>query len=188
MTTNRPYTSWGNWSKVSAYSTSPDADITDYLSGGDSDWCELMEKSGAYDLICKAYRDAINEALPAGVSLAGDEFLGPYEIEEGEFDGYPTTEDGDVDLKACLEGIDLGQICDRFDVLTLDDIAREMGSKAKEPAKAASRAMQRGKVEPLARVQLDGWAQPRAVYLAEQVRAALKSRPGAGARTDRASV
>lgn len=188
MTTNRPYKSWGDWTNISDRTVTLESHVAEYMHGGDSDWRELMEKSGAYDLICEAYRAAINEALPPGVSLAGNDFFGPYEIEDGEFDDYPTTENGDVDLKACIEDIDLAPILEQFDVLTLDDIAREMGSQAKEPAKVASRAMQRLKVEPLARVQLDGWAQPRAVYLAEQVREALAARPGAGARTDRASA
>jgi hypothetical protein len=52
------------------------------------------------DAIVRDYRAAINQALPAGVSLAGDEFIGP----------WPCV---DVDITACVESVDLWAIVER---------------------------------------------------------------------------
>lgn len=67
------------------------------------------------DAIESDYREAINAALPAGVSLAGDEFYGPAYPAEQDFDGFDTDEHGDLDVKAIIEGIDLWAIIAKHD-------------------------------------------------------------------------
>lgn len=179
-------TSYGTWcNQVSPYSTSPDADVVDYIGGGDSDWLELVEKSGALEEMQSDYRAAINEALPPSISLCGDEFIGPAYPEDGEFDGYPIDEYGGLDLKALLEDIDLADIVDRNDPLTLDSIGRwELKSQAANPAKAAAAAMSRLGLKPYTYVPNADSGRPQAVYLAGPVRKALAERPGRGTRTD----
>lgn len=179
-------TSYGTWcNQVSAYSTSPEQDIEDYIGGGDAQWRELLEASGALEQIHTDFRNAVEAALPPGVSLCGDEFIGPAYPDDDEWDGYPTDEHGGLDIKACLEDISLEEIVKRNDIVTLEEIGRfRLQSKAKNVASAASQAMKRLGVKPLARVQIDGEGQPVSVYNEETVRKALASRPGRGKRTD----
>lgn len=182
----RTTTSYGTWcNQASTYSTSPEADILDYINGGDSEWRSLMAASGALEAIQDDYRAAINEALPGSVSLSGDEFIGPYQPDDDEWEGYPVDEFGSLDIKAICEGIDLEPILQRHDIITLEDIGRfELKSKAKNPSSAASQAMRRLGIKPISRCQIDGEGQPIAVYNAKEVRKALANRPGRGTRTD----
>jgi hypothetical protein len=175
-------TSYGTWcNQVNQYSTSPDSDVVDYISGGDSDWLELVEKSGALEEMQSAYRNAINEALPSSVSLCGDEFIGP---------AYPEDDDEveDLDIKALVEDIDLADIVERYDPVTLQDIGRwELKSKAANPAKAAAAAMSRLGLKPYAYVP-SASGRPQAIYLKGDVQGALAARPGRGKRTDLADA
>lgn len=179
-------TSYGTWcNRVNQYSTSPDADVLDYINGGDNDWQELLDASGALAQIQADYRAAINAALPDSVSLAGDEFIGPAYPDDNEFDGYPTDEDGVLDFQAIVEGIDLEPIVERNDVLTLEAIGRwELESKSTQPAKIAAAAMSRLGVKPAVYVPVAGSSRPKAIYRASEVRAAIANRPGRGKRTD----
>ena len=182
-------TSYGTWTnRVDIYSTGPDADVLDHINGGDSDWRELLQSSGALARIQAEYRDAIEQALPDGISLCGEEFIGPWQPEDGEFDGYPTDEHDALNFAAMVEEIDLAAIVDRNEPLTLEDIGRdEMKSKAKEPAKAASKAMSRLGVKPAYGYHPNpDSGRPQALYRAGDVRQALAARPGQGARTDKA--
>jgi hypothetical protein len=112
-------TSYGTWcNRVAPYSTSPDTDVIDYISGGDRDWLERVETSGALEAMQAAFRAAINAALPGSISLCGDEFIGPAYPDENEFDGYPADEDGALDYKAIVESIDLAGIIDAHAPLT----------------------------------------------------------------------
>ncbi|MFD4912875.1 hypothetical protein ACFWNR_06585 [Streptomyces virginiae] len=179
-------TSYGTWcNRVSPYSTSPDVDVLDYINGGDSDWRELLEESGALDAIQHAYRDAIEAALPPGISLCGDEFIGPAYPDDDEFDGYPTDENGSLDFAAMMEGIDLGAIVDREEPLTLQDIGQNvLKSGAKDPAKAAAAAMARHGVKPMKYLPHPESGRPRALFRSGDVTTALADRPGRGHRTD----
>jgi hypothetical protein len=114
MTTTTSYGTWCN--RVAPYSTSPDADVVDFIGGGDPEWLQRMESTGAIAEIQTAYRAAINAALPNSVSLCGDEFIGPAYPDDNEFDGYPTDEHGALDFKSIAEEIDLAAIVDRHDV------------------------------------------------------------------------
>ncbi|MFD3336131.1 hypothetical protein ACFWV1_26310 [Streptomyces sp. NPDC058700] len=180
---------YGTWTNlVNTYSTGPDADVLAQIDGGDPEWRALLETTGALDDIKLEYRRAIDAALPPGIGLSGDEILGSWLPEEGEFDGYPTDEHGDLDFAAMVEDIDLGSIVDRNEPLTLEGIGRdEMQSKAKEPAKAASKAMSRLGVKPAYGYHPNpDSGRPQALYRAGDVRKALASRPGQGTRTDKA--
>lgn len=183
MTTTTSYGTWCN--RVNQYSTSPDSDVLDYINGGDSDWQTLLDESGALEQIQREYRQAIENALPDDVSLCGDEFIGPAYPEDGEFDGYPTDEHGALDFAAMVEGIDLEEIVERNDPLTLEAIGRwELKSQAQNPAKAASKAMSRLGVKPFTYHPHPESGRPQALYRAGDVRNALGNRPGRGTRTD----
>lgn len=183
MTTTTSYGTWNN--RVAPYSTSPDADVDDYITGGDPEWRDLLIASGALDRIKAEYRNAINAALPADIALCGDEFIGPAEPEDGEFDDYPTDEDGNLDFVAMVEDIDLAEIIDRNEPLTLEDIGRdELESTAKNPAKSASGVMAKLGLKPTAYVPNSESGRPQAIYLKGDVQRALAKRPGRGKRTD----
>lgn len=185
--TTTSYGTWGN--RVNTYSTSPDADVLDYINGGDSDWRDLLEASGALNSIQRAYRDAIEAALPPGISLCGDEFIGPAYPDDDEFDGYPTDEHDSLDFAAMVEDIDLGAIVDREEPLTLQDIGRNvLKSGAKDPAKAAAAAMARLNVKPMILLPHPESRRPRALFRSGDVTDALAARPGQGARTDKANA
>lgn len=175
-------TSYGTWcNQVNQYSTSPDSDVLDYINGGGNAWQELLEASGALQLIQDEYREAINDALPDSVALSGDEFIGPAEPDDDEFANYPATKHGELDLKAIVENIDLQAIVERNEPLTLEEIGRfEMKSTAKEPAKAASKAMSRLGLKPHAYVPHPESNRPQAIYLKGALREALANRPGKG--------
>ena len=48
MITNTDYGTWVNHGDQ--YNVSVEATLTDYLNGGDSEWCERVEASGAFDV------------------------------------------------------------------------------------------------------------------------------------------
>lgn len=72
MTTTTSYGSWVRATGSSAFTL--DGEVADaLLAGADSnDYTEDQITA-----VATAYRDAINEALPEGVSLCGNEFYGP---------------------------------------------------------------------------------------------------------------
>lgn len=182
----RTTTSYGTWcNQVSPYSTSPDVDVVDFIGGADSDWQELVEKSGALEEMQAGFRAAIDAALPDSISLCGDEFIGPAYPDDDEFDGYPTDEHGALDLKACLEDIDLTAIVEACEPVTLEEIGRwELKSEAKDPAKVASKVMSRLGLKPYTYLPHPESGRPQAIYLKGTVREALAKRPGRGKRTD----
>lgn len=179
-------TSYGTWcNRVAPFSTSPDVDVIDFINGGDADWREMLEESGALDQIQREYRDAINAALPDDISLCGDEFIGPAYPEDGEFDDYPHDEFDSLDFKAMVEDIDLTEIVERNEPLTAENIGRwELKSQAKDPAKVASSTMKRLGVKPFHYMPHPESGRPQALYRAGEVRAAIAKRPGQGSRTD----
>jgi len=178
----RMTTIYGSWTTlVNPHSPGPDADVLDYISGGDSDWRQLMDASGALAAMQDDYRAEINKALPPSVSLSGVEFIGPNKLENGEWDGYPVDENGDLDIRAICESVDLESILERHDIITLEEIGRfELNSRAQNPSSAASQAMRRLGLKPLARVQINGEGQAVAVYNRATVRKALSKRTGRG--------
>ena len=175
-------TSYGTWcNRVNNYSTSPDADVLDYINGGDSAWQHLLEESGLLEEIQRQYRAAIDAALPPSISLCGDEFIGPYEPDDDEFDGYPMDDYGILDFAAMVEDIDLGAIVERNEPVTLEYIGRWLlNTKSANPAKVASAAMSRLGLKPVAYVTSES-GRPQAIYVESNVKEALAKRPGRGA-------
>lgn len=106
MTTTTEYGTWNNHGDRSALTV--EDTVTSYIGGGDSEWVERCETTGALENMVAAYRTAINNALPNGVSLAGDNFYGPY---------YETDQDwdGELDIAEIITGIDLGAIVAEHD-------------------------------------------------------------------------
>lgn len=188
--TYRTNTEYGTWcNRINQYSTSLEADILDYINGGDNNWQERLEASGALELIQDEYRQAINDALPDSISLSGDQFIGPAEPDDGEFGDYPAAKDGALNLKAIVEDIDLAAIVERNEPLTLEEIGRwEMNSTAKEPAKAASRALSRLGLKPHTYLPHPESNRPQAIYLKGTVQEALAKRPGKGNRTPKTAA
>jgi hypothetical protein len=72
MTTNRSYGSWVRATGSSAMTL--DGEVADALLAG-VDFSDYTDEQ--IEAVAAAYRAAINEALPEGVSLCGDEFYGP---------------------------------------------------------------------------------------------------------------
>ena len=68
------------------------------------------------DAIAADYRAAINEALPEGVALAGDEFIGPYYAEDATWGPELEDEDGRLDIKAIVDSVDLWAIVAKHEI------------------------------------------------------------------------
>lgn len=66
------------------------------------------------DSIVSEYRDAINDALPDGVTLTGNEFIGPAYRTDETWGPEAKNEDGELDIKTIVVGIDLGSIIERY--------------------------------------------------------------------------
>lgn len=170
----------GTWSSsVSLHSSTPEYDIEDLI--GHTTQYPLLVASGALDTLHAAYRAAIEDALPASVGLCGDEFIA--DVDADDWDDYPCTEDGALDLAACVADVDLDALVEAYEVVTLEDVGRTvLGSTAANPASAASQALKRLGVRPLARCQIDGQGQAVSVFYLREVMAALAARPGRGRR------
>ena len=98
-------TSYGSWFNVMQQLTSPtpDDDVLNFLGDFSADY--------DVDALITAYRQAIAERLDAhpelsGVTLAGDEFYGPYPRPEGA-----TAEM----IREAIEEIDLDALAHRFE-------------------------------------------------------------------------
>lgn len=105
-------TSYGTWvNHGDSGNVSVEATLVDAINGGDSDWQERMESSGALARIASDYRDAIEEALPEGISISGNEFIGLHRT-----DPEYTDEIGDFDIRGAIQGIDVWKIIQKHDV------------------------------------------------------------------------
>lgn len=179
MTTTTSYGTWCN--QINGFETSPEDGLNSYLGDQDPDDYDM-------DSIHLAYRRAIDAALPPNVALCGDEFIGPAYPEDAEFDGYPADDDGVLDLKAIVEGLDFdpAEIFEQYELYTLDSIGRwVLESKSAQPAKAAAAAMSRLGLKPFKYAPHPDSGRPQAWYRVGDVRDALAARPGQGARTDK---
>lgn len=108
MTTTTSYGTWTNRCEpyAAGFAQSVRESLGDYADDYDLDGPEGLTR---------AYRDAINEALPPGVSLCGDEFIGPWKAADDAFDGYPLTDLGGLDIKAIVEDVDFWAIAARHE-------------------------------------------------------------------------
>lgn len=111
-----PTVSYGGWRSVDDSASTPEETLASWTDGGDLEWRERMEEAGAFDDIASEYRAAIQVALPPGVFLTANEFIGPFDPADREFTGYPTDEEGNLDLKAIVDKVDVGAILERHDV------------------------------------------------------------------------
>ena len=68
------------------------------------------------DAIAEEYRQAVNDALPDGFYLSGDDFYAPFYDADRHLDGHPTDILGNLDIGTIVEGIDLEAIMERHQV------------------------------------------------------------------------
>ena len=102
-------TSYGTWAnRVDPRALTVEQTIYETLGG----------YAGDYDIdaIAADYRDAINMALPEGVVLAGDEFIGPYYAEDATWGPELEDEDGRLDIKAIVDSVDLWAIVAKHEI------------------------------------------------------------------------
>lgn len=112
MPTTAAYAHWTNI--VDPKASTVEQTVSRFLAASDPDWAAELEESGALEDIVSDYRDAINAALPTGITLAGSEFIGPVDCDPAEWDGdYPVTADGRLDIAEIVAGVDLGAIVER---------------------------------------------------------------------------
>ncbi len=105
MTTTTSYGTWNN--RVEEFAATFETTVLEALGDAADDY--------DFDGLVHAYREAINEALPAGVSLNGSEFYGPAYAEDRDFDGFDLDEDGRLDIKAIVDGIDFWELAAKYD-------------------------------------------------------------------------
>jgi hypothetical protein len=92
-----PTTSYGSWANLGdRYALTVEQTVQEAFGDWGSEGLDV-------DAIVRDYRAAINRALPEGITLAGEEFLGP----------WPRLE---VDIAACVAGVDLWPIIERHAV------------------------------------------------------------------------
>lgn len=110
MITTTSYGTWNN--QVEPCSLSLDSTVESAI-GNDYE-------ADVVEAVARAYRAAINEALPPSVSLCGDEFYGPAYLSDCDFAGYPVV-DGDpedLDIKAIVDSVDFWGL--------VEDVTEEM--------------------------------------------------------------
>jgi len=108
-----PTTVYGHWTNIiDPTSSTVEQTVAKLLMAADPDWAAALEESGILEDIVQEFRDAINDALPTGVTLAGSEFVGPADCDPAEWAGYPVTGD-ELDIAEIVEAIDLGAIVER---------------------------------------------------------------------------
>lgn len=101
-------TSYGTWcTKVDDLALTVEQTIAETL--GDADEYDI-------DAIAADYRTAINKALPEGVTLAGNDFYGPYYTEDATWGPELEDEDGRLDIKAIVLGVDLWAIAAKHEI------------------------------------------------------------------------
>lgn len=100
-------TSYGTWNnKVDRHCLTVEQSVVEAFGTESTDGFDV-------DAITADYREAINTALPPRVHLIGDEFTGPARPDEDEYAGYPVDDDGNLDIRAIVDGIDLWSIIER---------------------------------------------------------------------------
>ncbi len=99
-----PTTSYGTWVTY-AKSLSVEDTVTDFIHGGGGAWADEMRNSGNFQAIVDEFRAEINKNLPGGVTLHGNDFYGPYPLEDGVCPDELNELISDV-----IDGIDLSRI------------------------------------------------------------------------------
>lgn len=117
-------TEYGSWdSTVDPQALNAQGSAVEMLAGYASDYNTAE--------LGRAYVDAINAALPVRVSLAGEQFYGPWIVKDGEWDGYPTTEGGRLDIKAIVEGVDFWRLARSYEYGATLYVTVEAGAENK---------------------------------------------------------
>src|SRR5690606_9843251 len=113
---------YGHWTNIVDHKASTvEQTVSRSLTAADPDWAAELEERGVLEDIVEEYRNAINAALPAGITLAGSEFFGPVDYDPAEWDGdYPVTAAGRLDIAEIVSGVDLGAIVAKFDEVDPD--------------------------------------------------------------------
>lgn len=107
-------TVYGHWTNIiDPTSSTVEQTVAKFLVAAAPDWAAALEESGVLEDIVQEFRDAINDALPTGVTLAGSEFVGPADCDPAEWAGYPVTGD-ELDIAEIVESVDLGAIVERY--------------------------------------------------------------------------
>ncbi len=104
MTVTKTY---GNWNNAADFGT---------LTVEHSVSVALGDYADAYDVdgIAADYRDAINAALPEGVSLCGDQFIGPY-YEADKTWGPELERCGSLNIRKIVREVDFWAIAAKHD-------------------------------------------------------------------------
>jgi hypothetical protein len=104
-----PTTSYGTWATY-AHVLSIRNTVDDYIAGGGDEWVTDVHATGAFDRIVDDFRTAINQNLPGGITLNGDDFYGPYPLADGV-----RPADLKKTIPAVIEAVDLAAIVERHD-------------------------------------------------------------------------
>lgn len=124
--------------------------------------------------VAAAYREAVNTAAPQELAIVGNDIYGP----------YPRR---DIDIKAALQAVDLGNVIARCTVgkirelWTAEQAAAAIGAST---AASARRTLSRWGVKAVRYDETDS-GRLQSLYDAQQVRDAHARRPGRGFRTDK---
>lgn len=126
MVTTTDYGSWNNHGD--RYELTVEATVLMALNGGDAEWCERMESSGAIDAIVSDYRDAIDAVLLEGINLCGQDFYGPHSS-----DPAYTDEIAEFDIHEAIQGVDLYALVEKYDVDNLSESVEWMVVHGESP-------------------------------------------------------
>ncbi|THA29228.1 hypothetical protein E6R18_25315 [Streptomyces sp. A1277] len=161
-------TTYGSWLKH-----------THELTVGHTIRAAVGEFAADYDLdaLENGYRTAVNAALPDGVFLVGDEFHGPYQDEDADFDGYALDEDGRLDIKTIVAGVDLYAIVEANELWTIDRVVEELGFKGDSAKGTARKTLSRWGVDRHDMVDHPDSGRPQARYKSADVKAAQVAAP-----------
>ncbi|MGQ4513679.1 hypothetical protein [Streptomyces sp. DW26H14] len=177
MTTTTSYGTWCN--RVDQYSTSVEHSVAEAFGSFGADDYD-------FDGIVRAYRDAINAALPDSVTLAGDEFIGPAYDADCDWTGYPTTEvpdgledeyEGGLDIAAIIEGVDLNTIMERHELWDASRVAQELGYTSRSAAGTARKRLSQWGVKAHTHRPSEASSRVQAYYLSGDVMDARATHP-----------
>ena len=99
-------TEYGTWYNFTGHNTTVEADVATFVAAYDDEWRNRLVISGRFSEIVKAYREAINGALPEGVYLAGNVIYGPVRDANKYSRQYIAEIIDSVDLAAIVEKYD----------------------------------------------------------------------------------
>lgn len=105
----RTNTVYGTWATYTRDALTPEATLEDALVNAESEWRERITETGTFEKMAEDYREAINDALPEGIALIGEQFYGPYR-------GPGAAKDEDFEsITEAIDAIDVQKIIDTHD-------------------------------------------------------------------------